>query len=491
LILHWDAIGYTILPIAFQDAMPRSSIRGIFFCTIEVTSTIQTGDWVQTTMGMESGHNSGVKSEQGGRGATITTPIATTGELFTDGSMIELISGDNGGNPHLMLWNGTNESTGSFIEYGGLKYEAAQFPRSVLRELALPTKCCPHGTTHELLARICELVEKFVGLPSRSASLVGRFALCSWLVESVQIAPALVLVGPDTLRGNQLVALLHCLCRHALRVTGLTPGGFRSLPTGAGFTFLVSQPTISDTLVRMLNDASHRDQKIPYGGGLLDLFGAQVIHTKLIPFGESWPLRSIQIPMIPGGAQLPALGPEVQRSIKIDFQAKLLGFRRANLSAALNLQFDSSKFIFPLRELAHSIAAATPDDVGLQGEVFELLREEDEAIRDGKWIELNAVALESLIVACHESPGGVIYVGEIAEIAREILHQRGGDTSIDPGALGKCLKLLGFKTSPRDSKGIKIRLTHDLCRRARQLAQDFGVAHEEDPAPMEPEDKQA
>jgi hypothetical protein len=421
----------------------------------------------------------------------IARPIATFGEVFSDGSTIELIGGGTDDNLQLMFWDGAKEIVGSRIEHDGRVYEPAAINSSLVQELTLATECRPYGTTRELLEGICKLVEKFVGLPSRSTFLLGRFVLCGWLVESVQIAPALVLVGPDTSRGNQLIALLHCICRHGLRVTGLTPAGLRAFPSGAGFTFLVSQPTIGDTLIQMLNDASYRDQKIPCGGGLLDLFGAQVIHTKLISFDESLSLRSIQIPLIPGGAQLPAFGPAVQRSIKIDFQARLLGFRRANLSAALNLQFDSSKFIFPLRELAHSIAAATPDDVGLQSEVFELLREEDEKIRDGKWIELNAVALESLIVACHESPGGVIYVGKIAEIAREIMHQRGGDSSIDPGAFGKRLKLLGFKTSPRDSKGIKLKLTDDVCRRARQLAQDFGVAHEEDPAPMEPEDKRA
>ena len=74
---------------------------------------------------------------------------------------------------------------------------------------------------------------------------------------------------------------MHCLCRHGLRMTGLTPLGLRSLPSGAGFTFLISQP-IGDKLEGMLHDASRRDQKILYRGGLLDLFGAQVIHAESI-----------------------------------------------------------------------------------------------------------------------------------------------------------------------------------------------------------------
>ena len=57
--------------------------------------------------------------------------------------------------------------------------------------------------------------------------------------------------------------------------------------------------------------------------------------------------------MIPGGAQLPVFDPDVQHRIAVDFQAKLLSFRRANLSAACKLRFDSWKFVFSMRELAH------------------------------------------------------------------------------------------------------------------------------------------
>jgi hypothetical protein len=103
-------------------------------------------------------------------------------------------------------------------------------------------------------------------------------------------------------------------------------------------------------------------------------------------------------------------------------------------------------------------------------------------IRDGKWIELSALAVESMLVPCSESSGGVVYVGELSEIAQEILTRRGGSSVIDPGAFGKRLKLLGFRTEPRDAKGMKIRLTEDVCRRARQLAHDFGVPHVQDAA---------
>ena len=78
---------------------------------------------------------------------------------------------------------------------------------------------------------------------------------------------------PGIARGNPLMTLLRCVCWHALPLTGVTPAGFCSLASGMRFTYLISQSSLSDKLRKLLDDASSRDQKIPFRGGLLDLFG--------------------------------------------------------------------------------------------------------------------------------------------------------------------------------------------------------------------------
>jgi hypothetical protein len=243
---------------------------------------------------------------------------------------------------------------------------------------------------------------------------------------------------------------------------------------------LISQATVSDRLQKLLDDASSRDQKIPFRGGLLDLFGVQVIRSDSGLARDFWPYRSMQISMIPTGQELPTFDHDVQQLIASEFQAKLLSFRRANLGAAGKVQFDASRFSFALRDLARSMAVATPDDCELQAEVFELLLECDAEIRSEKWIDLNAITLEAVLVACYELPGGFIYCADLAETAEEILKGRGVDSRVDPGVLGKRLKLLGFETEPRDAKGKKLKLTEEVRSRARQLARDFGNPQGED-----------
>ncbi len=403
-----------------------------------------------------------------------THAIATAGEVFPDGSMIELIAGGPDGPVKLMLWDGVKETIGSRAEHYGQLYVPAPVSASVLRELNLPRRCHPHGTTRDLLAEICKLLANFVALDEKSASLVGRIVLCSALVDAVSVAPALVIVGPDIARRKRLMELLHCLCRHSVSLTGVTPAGFYSMTSSAQFTFLISQTTVSDKLQKVLEDSSNRDRKIPHRGHLLDLFGIQVIHSDSVLIGDFWLRRSIQISMIPTGQELPAFGSDQQLRITDEFQAKLLSFRRANLDAARGLHFDASRFSFELQNLACSMAAATPDDSELQAELLDLLREEDVENRSARWTDLRVITAEAVLVAYSESPGGFVYVSKLAEFAEGILKGRGEDTSIELGTFGKLLKDLGFVTEPRDAKGKKLRLTEAVQSRAQQLVRDFG-----------------
>jgi hypothetical protein len=412
----------------------------------------------------------GEKPKEGVAAAT----IATYGEVFHDGSQIELIGGNRDRNPRLLLWDGLKETIGVRIQHQGQLYEPAPIDRTILQELVLPTRCCPHGSTRELLAEICKLIANLVGLPEKPSSLVGRIVLDSALIDAVYVAPALMIVGPDITRGNRLVALMRCLCRRSLLLTGVTPAGFCSLPTGARFTYIISQSSISDVLRKLLDDASSRDRRIPFRGGLLDHFGLQVIHSDSFFAGDSWPTRSIPIPMIPTGQELPVFDLDAHDEITTEFQAKLVSFRRANLGAARRLQFDASKFAFALRDLARSVAGATPDDPELQAELFDLLREEDSECRSGRWIDLSTITIEAVLFACRESPGGMIYVSDLAEIAQQILRRRGEESKVDPGVFGKRMKFLGFTSEPRDAKGKKLRLTDAVCSRAELLAHDFG-----------------
>lgn len=158
--------------------MPRNFIRGFFFARLKCET------WLEPRLGgttMESGGNLREqlnRNPSGVAAAALARPTGTYGDVFADGSLIELIGGDQGEKTQLMLWNGVSEMVGSVVERDGRLYEPALTDGSVVRALTLPTRCRPHGSTHELLAEICKLVIHLVGLDDKSASLVGRKSCC-------------------------------------------------------------------------------------------------------------------------------------------------------------------------------------------------------------------------------------------------------------------------------------------------------------------------
>jgi hypothetical protein len=416
-----------------------------------------------------------------GTAAPLPRPVETAGETFADGSQIDLVASLENGNLRLALWDGTKETISSSILCKGQTYIPVRLQPGLIRDMTLPSRCQPHDSTRTFLCDICSLIKKFTGLDDKSVSLVSRIVLLSAVVDAVPVALTLLIVGPDVGRAKQLLALLRCICRHPLRLTGVTRSALASLPSGMQFSYLISQPGFSKNLKNILDIASSRDEKILVHGDLIDLFGLRVLHISSgFVADDFWPLHPIQISITPIGRVLPILDLDLQRRITDDYQAKLLSFRRVNLGGARRLKFDASALSLPLRSTARALAAATPDDPQLQTEVFDLLKDTDENIRNDRFIDLDCVTVEAVLVAAHESAAGAIYISELATIVQQILHGRGEESPAQPGLLGKRLKGLGFPTR-RDARGSKLLLNTTTITHAKQLARDLDVVAREPP----------
>ena len=399
--------------------------------------------------------------------------IPTAGEILGDG-ILELVAGPTDA-WQLMLLSGERTTMGQTIEHAGRCYKPIELPPDFFRELILPACCRPHGTTRQLLTDVCTAAAKYAGLQEKLASLAARFVLTSWIVDNLDIAPALGITGPDEARAERLLSLLHCLCRHGIRLAGLTPSSLCSLPSGFAFTLLVSQATISDKLNQRLWEMRHREARIPFRGRLLNLYGTQAIYSGAV-IGAGF-RSTIRIPTMPGSDRLPIFDAEIRRRLAMDFQPRLLSFRRADVVRAGKLDFDGSKFDPAVRELAYSIAAATPDDRRLQSEVFELLRNENDSARDQRWTAFEVVATEAVIAAYLSDPGKFVYIADLAKIAEEILQRRGEsrDARVDPGRLSKWLRANDIWPEPRVAKGSKLHVTEAVFQKAQKLAIAFGA----------------
>jgi DNA-directed RNA polymerase subunit RPC12/RpoP len=110
-----------------------------------------------------------------------------------------------------------------------------------------------------------------------------------------------------------------------------------------------------------------------------------------------------------------------------------------------------------------------------QAELHVLLEDENREVKPARWVSPGAVVIESLPALCREAKKPTAYVGEIADIAQVILKGRGENRNLDAGEVGRRLRAPGFTTEPRDSKGVKLRLSNAVCVWVQELATQFAI----------------
>ena len=95
--------------------------------------------------------------------------VKTFGEIFPDGSMLELVAPTADEQPDLLLWDGTKISLSREIRHLGQVYAAETLHCSVLRATRLPHEPLAYGTIRQLFTELVATFEESLAF-SRSAS---------------------------------------------------------------------------------------------------------------------------------------------------------------------------------------------------------------------------------------------------------------------------------------------------------------------------------
>jgi len=405
-----------------------------------------------------------------------TATIGTAGEVFTDGTVIELIRDrDSTEQLKLLVWNGADVRVGNRVEYNDHVYVPPALDPTIVRALRLPSQSAPYGTTRGLFNELRKQFRQYTALSENFVSLVCSFAICTWFADCLQAAPCLLLVGPSVNEAGKVLQLLDRVCRHSLLLGELTAAGFCSLPMRLCPTVLINQQALGVPILRLLRTSNARNLYVVRNGHALNLFCSKAI-LSMGPLEDTlFNGSAIRIPVTPSRRPLPILDERVLQGIANDLQPKLLAYRLANLAKVQNSEFDAPQFNSPMRELARTLGASIADDQDLQAGVISLLQDRNEEVLAERWTDLYAVVIEGVLFFCHDEGRHSVYVGEVAVAANTIMRGRGEKVELEARAIGEKLRYLGLPTCPRDSRGYKLVLTESVRRRTHELAHDFDV----------------
>jgi hypothetical protein len=151
------------------------------------------------------------------------------------------------------------------------------------------------------------------------------------------------------------------------------------------------------------------------------------------------------------------------------YQPRLLDFRLRHLQQVAASEFDVPDFSSEMRGVAMTLGAVVEGEPGLQAQLVEALRAPDDGWKAVSAEAGRAMALEALLVACHERRTE-IYLHEIATMMNTIGMARFGDQGYETKDVGKILRqdLSLFPVGLEFGNGL--RLKGGLPKRIHQLA---------------------
>lgn len=234
------------------------------------------------------------------RAANVNQRVVTTGQIFSDGAIFELISSScNTTRPDLLLWSNGKATTGCRIEYAGYHYEAPILDAVLYHAVQLPAGCTEYGTDRQLLIEISDVCSEYSSLARGYSQIVARVAAASWLSDRVPSAPVLLLFGPNESVAINLLRLMHCLCRHGLLLAEMSPGSLKQLPMQLALTLLINQYQLQPALQRLLRASSYRGMYLPGRNGIISAYGVKAVYCARDATAEFLASNAIHIALPP------------------------------------------------------------------------------------------------------------------------------------------------------------------------------------------------
>jgi hypothetical protein len=338
------------------------------------------------------------------------------------------------------------------------------------RGVPFPSRTESYGTTGELFTLIKTTIIECTLLSDRVSELLTYWAISTWFIDCLLIAPCLVITGSPK-EGDLVLRTLRAFCRRPFLMNGVSNAMLKGIDWDLRPTLLASEPNLTKRVGALLDCSTRRGYMVGAAQEYRDYFGSKAIYL-----GEDPPINSIpQFAVHINAATTPKLGPAHPRrltdSITRSFQNQLVQYRQKNMVKVYNSDFDSAVLSADTRDIANALGACIVDAPDLQAELLSLLAPRAE-LRSGDRAEsLEALVVEATLSLCHQGKPQIL-VREIADEANRIRRSRGEKLQLSAEKVGHKLKKVGLYTRRLSSAGNGLLIDHST----RVLVHDLAAA---------------
>jgi hypothetical protein len=407
--------------------------------------------------------------KRGGAGEKQSHPFATGGEVFPDGSLLELVRDSSEAvRPALLHWDGKVATVAPEVTVLGRHYIPAEIDPALWRHLRLPSGFVAHGSTTKLFDRIRGLIAKYSGLTDRYSALLTYFAFSTFFVDCSQTAPCVMLHGCANAEAIALLRLLGWFCRHPVL---LTDAGL-SVPECLRPTRLICQSHTS--LERLLAPLQLSGFGTSRHGSVHEMSSATAIYLGDVELKSPFIDSCLRIAIGPSHVLVSRSDEEREAAELAELQDQLLSYRLVHFGRVKASDFDVPEFSGSIRGLARTLGACIVDAPDLLTSLVMQLQDHDQAVRLDRVSQIHSILMEALLVCCHERRSDV-HIIELAELANDILSRHGESLRLSAREVGGKLKTLGFNTVRLDSAGRGLYILGENCKRIHELGTLYGV----------------
>ena len=404
--------------------------------------------------------------------------VRTFGEIFADGSVLELVTPAVGDQPDLVFWDGAKIAISSEIEHRGKFYRAETLHPTILRATRFPREPVGYGgfgTIRQLFAELATTFEKFLAFSRSESERATFWVLTTWFCDCLSSPPSLWISGADLGRAAGLFALMHCLCRRPLRVAGITRGGFLSLPSSFRPTLLVNQPTLSAGIQSLWSDSNFHGFCVPGSRGIVhDVTSSKAIFMGMAGAATSPSAGHLHVALFPD-REVSALDEAELNTIAEYFLPRLLQYRLEQAIKVRESRFAPADLHFPIRELAGNLGACVQGDADLALQVVPLLLAQNDV---GGGCNLDCAVIEVLWPRLHSTPPNTVAHMRIeAELTAEVntfMLSCGDNLQYSREEVGIRVARLEL-TRKRTNGGTILLLGAETNGRVHQLARAYGI----------------
>jgi hypothetical protein len=342
---------------------------------------------------------------------------------------------------------------------------------SILSPIRLPRGVQPYQSPTSLAQEVGNLVNTIVPIPQGLQRIFGAFAVHTWISDQLLLSPCLIIRGPLEI-SLPLLQALALVCQRAVVVGDATSAGVLKVCSQLNPTLLVVNFGLRPAVLRTLGMGTRRGVLVIQKAGVQSPFGPKLVATTKLPgdlclLGDCL-LLSLGLSGSPDVAKL--LDPQINE--RADYLQECLLQLRFDLLSSVRPLGNELPGPFPFRgkDLMRCLGAPFAGDEQFVADLHKAAKRFCTVPSHGLRVLQRTVVSALLFLTHQREDQQSLLVGELAELADELLEEQGEEMTLSPRKVGAILKDLELARRTRTGDGYELLLDRSTLQQIHMLA---------------------